>query len=1237
MKLAFKQFIILFFSGLVLWLFALQIEMYSIRTPIVADYVKDLENTLHKSESEINAIFNNTNFLISAAIKELSVDTITKYERLKYSLLIYNDSDSLLYWNNNKVQPYKGDYQFERNSIRRIHEIAGSKYLMLKIPYEPYINEVQYRYSVIALVPLYLRFPINNSYLVNHFPLMSEDFSKYVELDSDDGKFSVSDSKGNKLIKLKAKETIPYRKFVIWAFVIYFISSIFLISGFYRISAALTLQKGFSSGFSLYILLILAFRLLTVYAEIPKAAKELPSFKTSFTIGNELWFYSLGDFLIDVGLLLWISLFLVHQLKFKRPKSLSNIIGWAYTAVVYTIIMGGIHFIQRALNLIVNNPNIYFEFEAFSKINLFSFYALFGILGLILSFFIVSNKLLRILNKKDISRKEHFIIGTLVLSFITLIGFSFHFDPLSSLFSIIFSVLYTIMLWLFNKEKVLSFVWVSCWIFFFSIMATAIMEKANNEKVFHEREDFLKKLLSERDYELEEAIASLETQISKDEFFKVYLSSPYVPYSQVLERLSYLYLDNAFFGRYQYRVNIYNASGNAKRPEHLQFDELQKILSESQKTGTKNLYFYSDPYSRYVYWAIFPLISKGNLSGTIAIELTPAPDTDESSVYVELMSNQKSKESILGNELSYALYKNNQRIFSKNGNFGSYIAFNTSLPNQEKTIQYEEYGVKYIACINERNYIGIAALPVKSYIKPFSIFSYLFCAGILSVIILFLLVWLCRIVFKFELFYIRFKVSLRERIQQGIVLVSLLSFVAIGIITIFFFRDEYSDYHKSRLERKIDSVSKTASWQLISATDSVVKIPDALELSAIHKIDVNVYTIDGNLLSSSEDPVFGRRLISRQMNPVAFFKMKNEKLNRVTLTEEINHFQYLSGYVPLKDKNDQTVAFLNLPYDFAGNQNLQSQDIAEFLGTLLNVYVIFLLLAGVVALILANSVTRPLSIIGEKLRAIQVGGKNEKIDWKSRDEDINEFINRYNYMIEQLDASTRELARTQRESAWREMARQIAHEIKNPLTPMKLQIQMLEYAAEKDAEKAKEMIKKVAKSLIQQIDILANIASEFSNFAKMPAAKNENMVLNELVESVYTLFSEEENIKIHLDITEEALIIFADREQMTRVLNNLIKNAIQAIPSDRPGRVQISLYKTAFYAVVKVSDNGVGIPEDRKDKIFTPYFTTKSSGSGIGLNMSKNIVESAKGQIYFESKEGIGTDFFVEIPLSTES
>jgi nitrogen fixation/metabolism regulation signal transduction histidine kinase len=324
---------------------------------------------------------------------------------------------------------------------------------------------------------------------------------------------------------------------------------------------------------------------------------------------------------------------------------------------------------------------------------------------------------------------------------------------------------------------------------------------------------------------------------------------------------------------------------------------------------------------------------------------------------------------------------------------------------------------------------------------------------------------------------------------------------------------------------------------------------------------------------------------------------------------------------------------LNLPYDFAGNSNLQSQDVAEFLGTLFNVYVIFLMLAALVAFALAKSVTRPLSIIGDKLRKIQVGGKNEKIDWKSRDEDITEFINRFNLMIEQLEASSRELARTQRESAWREMAKQVAHEIKNPLTPMKLQIQMLERASDKDPEMARDMIKKISKSLIGQIDILSNIASEFSSFAKLPAPKNEVFVLNRLLEDVCNLYTSEENMQLDLILPEEELSVFADPEQITRVLNNLIKNAIQSIPDNQSGKIDISLYKSTSFAVIQVSDNGVGIPEDRKDSIFSPYFTTKSSGTGIGLTMSKGIIESAKGQMYFTSEEAKGSIFYVELPL----
>lgn len=1233
MKAIIRKSIILLFSGIVLWCIGWQIEQLSNRPPDVAEYAKTLEKKLHSAEVEVNVVFNNASFLINAINKELGIDSIIAYEKLPYSLLIYNDSDSLLYWNNNKVQPYKSDYQFEETPVRRMHEIAGSKYLMLKKPYEPVINQVPYRYSIIALIPLHLRFAINNDYLDNHFPLMPAEFSRYVDVGSEDSTYSVKDSEGNILMQLKAKEKIPYRGYIVWAFIFYILASIFILASFYRISSGFSKRWGFYKGFLLYIGLIICFRLITVYAEIPRAATLLPIFQTHFSLNHSLWFYSLGDFLIDMGLAAWISLFLVHQSRFKGYQRWSALQSWGFALLVYAVIVTAVQFVQSVLIGIINNSDIYFEFEDFSKIDLFSFYALLGIVSLFICFFLVGNKLIRMLMHCDIPNAVHIAIGSAVLLTIIGIGLASDLGWLRSIYTLFFSVSSVLMFMLFSKEKLLTLVWVSLWLFFFSFMATVLLEQSNVERSYSKREEFLKELLQERDYNLEEASLKLEKDIANDEFFKVYLSSPYVPYSQVLERLSYLYLDNAFFGRYQYKVNIYNAAGIAKRPEHIEFDELKPLFAQSEKTISENLYFYSDPYSRYSYWLVIPLKNKGNLSGTIAIEFTPIAESTESSVYIELMSNSQNKKNKKSEELAYAFYKSNQKILSQNGNFSSFIAYNAKIPKQGEFEEYQEGGKNYLAYRSKKDYIGIVEIPLTSILKPFSIFSYLFCAGIFAILFLFMMVWLSRKFYKVQLLFIKFKVSLRERIQQGIVFVSLLSFIAIGIITILFFQDEYNNYHKSRLERKIDSVEKTAAWQIVSSDDSLVKIPNAKELSAIHKIDVNIYSVEGHLLSSSEDAVFGRRLISREMNPVAYFRMKNEQLNKLTLPEEINHFKYLSGYVPLKDKQNQVVAFLNLPYDFAGNRNLQSQDVAKFLGTLLNVYVIFLLLAAVVAFILANSVTRPLSIIGEKLREIQLGGTNERIDWKSRDEDINEFIDRYNHMIEQLDASTRELARTQRETAWREMARQVAHEIKNPLTPMKLQIQLLERAADKDSEKAKEMIKKVAKSLIEQIDSLAHIASEFSNFAKMPAAKNEHFILNNLVESVYTLFSEEHNMVLELNICDEKLSIFADKDQILRVLNNLVKNAIQAIPSERPGLVTISLQKTAYYAVIKVSDNGVGIPEDRKENIFVPYFTTKTSGTGIGLAMSKNIVESAKGQIYFESKEGVGTDFYVELPL----
>ena len=236
-------------------------------------------------------------------------------------------------------------------------------------------------------------------------------------------------------------------------------------------------------------------------------------------------------------------------------------------------------------------------------------------------------------------------------------------------------------------------------------------------------------------------------------------------------------------------------------------------------------------------------------------------------------------------------------------------------------------------------------------------------------------------------------------------------------------------------------------------------------------------------------------------------------------------------------------------------------------------------------------------------------------------------------MIQKLDESAQLLALTERDTAWREMAKQVAHEIKNPLTPMKLSIQYLQNGAHSQPEKTNELVERVCATLIEQIDNLSKIASEFSSFAKMPQAENDKVILNEIVASVHDLFRKRDDMDVQLYVPIQDIFVFADRNQLVRVLNNVVKNAIQAIPDDKRGKINISLVKKDDNAIIKIEDNGTGISSDMRDKVFRPNFTTKSSGTGLGLAICANIIESFNGRIYFETEEGSGTKFYIEIPL----
>jgi nitrogen fixation/metabolism regulation signal transduction histidine kinase len=329
------------------------------------------------------------------------------------------------------------------------------------------------------------------------------------------------------------------------------------------------------------------------------------------------------------------------------------------------------------------------------------------------------------------------------------------------------------------------------------------------------------------------------------------------------------------------------------------------------------------------------------------------------------------------------------------------------------------------------------------------------------------------------------------------------------------------------------------------------------------------------------------------------------------------------------DAGGNAYAYLNIPY-FTSQSKLQ-QEIANFLVTIINLNAFIFLIAGIVALFITTRITNSFAVIGEQMKKINLGTINEAIIWHRQDE-IGSLVNEYNKMLGKLDESAAALAKTEREGAWREMAKQVAHEIKNPLTPMKLSMQFLQRSIENDAPDVKQLTINVAKTLVEQIDHLSQIASEFSQFANIENAKKERLNINESLLSIKQLYDGNERIRMRWNLLDKAVFIHADKTHINRLFTNLIQNAIQAVPENKVPKIAIEETFKEDKLLIKIKDNGEGIPENSKDRIFTPNFTTKTSGTGLGLAMCKRIVEQSNGTIWFETSEE-GTTFFILFPL----
>jgi len=496
-----------------------------------------------------------------------------------------------------------------------------------------------------------------------------------------------------------------------------------------------------------------------------------------------------------------------------------------------------------------------------------------------------------------------------------------------------------------------------------------------------------------------------------------------------------------------------------------------------------------------------------------------------------------------------------------------------------------------------------------------------------------ILILLLIVLNKFKLIGIN-KLSFQAQLQVFITIIIIISLLAICIITIYYFVSLNNKKNTDVITEKAHSIMIQFEEKFFKVNNFDSQLNSELnkmvvDLSQINFIDINLFNSKGFLMSTSRPQIINDGLISNLMQPIPYYELKYNNKTIITQNEYIGELKYWSIYMPLRNEKGKILAYLNIPY--FSKQNELKKEISSFVIAFLSVYVLIIFIILLISLFISNIITKPLKLLKASIGTLKLGGKNDTIKWNSKDE-IGELVSEYNRMVEELKNSAELLASSQRDLAWREMAQQVAHEIKNPLTPMKLSVQMLKRAWDDNSPEFSERVKSFSKTLIEQIDTLSDIATSFSHFAKMPQSNFAKENLFEIIKSVANLYNEQ-NININFNNNNITIAeVYVDKNQIIRVFNNLIKNSIQSFDNFVNGKITINLIDIDNYFIIEVIDNGCGIDDDIKYKIFSPNFTTKTSGMGLGLAMVYNIISNLGGEISFESEINKGTTFSIKLP-----
>ena len=1169
-----------FFAGIVLILCALLFQNYFLQQNDQKKIKENFTNVLEKKENILATYLKKLKMVDPSIPDSVKIETIREFQKLyeEENIAVYTFiKDSLVFWSTNSI-PLPEDLISKKQPSREIKRLQNGWYEIFR--------ETDSSGIYFGLILLQHQYPFQNDFLQNDF---QADFMVPVgtNIIIDPQKNGLKTKNSHYSVNLKFPEKIPLSgQNGFFLFILFFSGFLFLLTSIYFVYKHLifvfTRKWLLICGFVLDVFLI---RCLFSYFRIPDVLYNSDFFGPAF-FSSSILLPSLGDFFVDSILLLMISyvlfLHLPGPIAFKRKSIFTRIL----VICIYAIVLaGGFILCITVIRELVMNSTIPLTLQNISSL---SFYSIIGFI----------------------------IISAVCISFL--------------LIAIRLSGWYSV------KNLGIALV-------LMAIVVTICLNHYNDSIEKEKRKLLAVNLSQERDPIAEMLYSKNENALLDDLLLKQYDKPNSLTGSDWTDDSIGSYLLKKYFrdswNNYMVQITICHQQKLLRiQPQNYLVNcetYFRDIINDFGKPAAgQHLFFLDYGYGLRNYLAAIPIGDKEDQHNdlvTAYIEINSKLLFKDLG-YPELLIDKRHINFPDISGYSYAFFRNG-KLIHRVGNIEYSLDLDHTVTHQKDNAHfYIKNGLdNYCYPINTTNVL-IISKKAGSFLDSIAPFSYLFFLFVIVSSLFFLVV---RFRSLFMVSHLRFS----ERLQLSMIGILLTSLIVVGFLVVFYITRLNRDKNLENLSERTHSISVEIQHKLGSDDDLANRGPDYLDelmtkFSNVFFSDVNLYSPEGRLLATSRPEIFEKGLISSLMNTVAYANLRYAHSSLFIHDELIGTHAYSSAYIPVFNDKNQLQAYLNLPY-FARQEDLK-REISTFMMAFINIYAFLIIIGFFIALIISNYITRPLRLLTIRLGKLTLGTSNEKLEWKRNDE-VGRLVEEYNKKIDELAKSADILAQSERESAWREMARQIAHEIKNPLTPMKLSIQYLQKSWDEKSGDWEQRLRRFTATMIEQIDSLSFIASEFSDFSRMPDPKNEKLELNEIIQNTVDLYRSMTTIRIAFKSMAPVAFVTADRKQLMRVLANLFNNSIQAIGEENDGFIQVDLKTLNNNHIITIADSGSGISSDQSGKIFQPNFTTKSGGMGLGLAIVKNIILTSGGEISFESDPGKGTVFTIIFPSADKT